>query len=199
VSKWAAAGATLTITVLLWATTAHATDVSIPIETAIEAGFAQGELVELAAVPSADLVGATCTVRSVHTASDVTNRGNDLIISSGNSSTTLTDVEREPGAVTEASSITLGLNMTVTLLIGPDEQFAGEIDLELGCEGGGIDAAAASEAPAADPAAGAATPTATAQDQLPNTGWEATTAILALAFLVVGYTLRLAARRPSRS
>lgn len=197
VSKWAVAGATLTMTVMLWATTAHAADVSIPIETVIEAGFAEGELVELATVPSADLVGATCTVRSVHS-SDVTNRGNDLIVSSGNSSTTLTDVEREPGAVTEGSSITLGPNMTVSLLIGPDEQFAGEIDLELGCEGGGIDAAGVNEAAAADPA-DAATPTVTPQGQLPATGWEATPAILALAFLVVGSALRLAARRPARS
>ena len=58
-------------------------------------------------------------------------RGNDLIVMSGGASTTLTDVEGEPGAVVEGPSITLGPTIVVTLVVGEGGEYTGLMNLEL--------------------------------------------------------------------
>lgn len=60
--------------------------------------------------------------------------GNDLIVASGSKSVVLVDVERAPGAVTEASDeLVLGSELTITLVMGQDGVFSGDITIAVEC------------------------------------------------------------------
>jgi len=120
--------------VLMVPGSAHATDIVVPLDTVIASGIADGERVELALVSSNDLDGENCVVRAVHGGRGAPHPGNDLVVTSGPNSVTLVDVEREPDAISEGSSeITLGPTITVELVMGPDQHFDGDIDLEFRC------------------------------------------------------------------
>ena len=118
---------------LMMPATAAAADISVPLDTVVANGVAAGERFELALVSTSDLAGETCLVRAVHGGNAAAHPGNDLIVTSGDE-TTLTDVERESGATTEADDpITLANTITVELLMGPDQHYGGDIDLEFEC------------------------------------------------------------------
>jgi len=71
-------------------------------------------------VPSS-LVGASCSFEAVADNNISVHIGNDLIMSSGDDSVTLPNVERAPGAVTPSNgAITLGDAINVTLFLGTD-------------------------------------------------------------------------------
>ena len=191
-SKLTGGIAAFAVVVLYGSSTAAAANLSIPIDTAISAGLAVGERTELVTVATADLAGSTCDVRSVRRDQSTSNRGNDLIVTSGQGSTTLTDVEREPAAVTEGEAIMLGETVTVVLEMGPDEAFAGGIDVEFDCPDAAPVEAGDGGATPTD------TPTAVAEPgQIPETGAETTVAaLLGGLFVVSGAALRRLARRP---
>ena len=180
--------------------TAHAADLTIPIDTSIDSGIAAEEEAELETVATGDLEGATCEVRSVRRddAQVATNDGNDLVVRSGQDSTTLDDVEREPGAVTEGRAITLGATVSVTLVMGEDERFAAGIDVELDCALSEETSAALEQAPPADTAETAAEPAEAAPADLPATGSDDLVgALVGLVLVVVGSALVLVARGPA--
>ncbi len=113
---------------------ALAADISIPLDTVVANGVAEGDRFELALVSSNDLVGEMCAVRATRGGEGAAHPGNDLIVTSGGESTTLSDVERESGATTDgAAPITLANTITVELVMGPDRHYAGDIDLEFDC------------------------------------------------------------------
>lgn len=61
--------------------------------------------------------------------------GNDLVVASGGNEITLQDVEREPGVTTTAQgNITLGDDVTVTLVFGPDGTSSVSGMVKLVCE-----------------------------------------------------------------
>lgn len=186
--------AALSVVVFCSSTTAQAASLSIPIDTAISAGVAVGEPTELVSVATADLAGSNCAVRSVRRDQTASNQGNDLIVTSGQGSTTLTDVEREPGAATEGEPITLGDTITVVLEMGPDETFAAGIDIEFDC----VEAAAGETGEGGTAPAGTPPPTAAAEPRLiPETGAETTVAtLLGALFILSGAALRRLAQRP---
>ncbi len=128
-------GALCCLFVLVGAGAAHAVDLVIPIDTVIESGVSDGEMVELAAVSSGALAGTTCTVRSVHRVDGEPHPGNDLMVSSNNERIVLADVERESGAVTDGSDLlVIDELITVELVMGPSEVFGGAVDVELDCQ-----------------------------------------------------------------
>lgn len=168
--------------------TVHATDLTIPIDTVIVSGVTEGEVVEVAEVAAGMVLGQTCDVRSVHRGQGEPHPGNSLIVSSGQEITTLTDVERERSAVTDGTgAITLSELITVSLEMGRDEIFEGDIDIEIDCQ--------------PQPAA-AAPPTTSATDaptELPATGQGTTVGLLlGVLFVASGVVLITTARRPRR-
>jgi hypothetical protein len=170
--------------------TAHAADLSIPLDSMIVSGVAQAEQVELALVASDRLTGQTCSLRAVHGESAAVHPGNDLVVTSGDGTATLPDVERAPGAITDGSAaITLGEVIKVDLVMGPDEQFGGDMELELDCDGAPAPATDPSALPATDPSA------------LPVTGpWSTAIGLLLGTLLIVaGYGLTVLARPPEQS
>jgi len=197
-----------------------AADLRIPLDTVIVSGVVEGEQVELALVASDALAGRSCTVRAVHEASGDVHPANELVVTSGVASANLLDVERAPGATTDATAaLTLGDVIRVELVMGPDESFGGDVDVELDCAGVTSDGAAQARAvrPVTGPSSttvqpAPGTPDAAASDgpapdsdaselsALPVTGPSSTTVQLALAtmLLLSGYGLTVLARRPER-
>jgi hypothetical protein len=130
-AKSMVAGIVCVLMVLSAGTAVEAADLAIPLDRVVGPGEAAGTQFEVADVASADLNGATCIVRSVRRVEGPVVRGNDLIVMSGGTSTTLTDVEGEPEAVVEGPSITLGPTIVVTLVVGEGGEYTGLINLEL--------------------------------------------------------------------
>lgn len=86
-----------------------------------------------------ELVGATCDVVAIATNQQSVHPGNDLIVSSDDSSVRLVDVERAPGVVTEADGqLILSDVVTVTLFLGNDEDgrgtFSAGMTVEITCQ-----------------------------------------------------------------
>jgi hypothetical protein len=79
-----------------------------------------------AATVPAELVGTSCGVSTRAENNDSVHPGNDVVVSSGTDSVTLVDVEGSSGKVTTASSpLTLGTEVTITLIMGSDGVFSG--------------------------------------------------------------------------
>lgn len=99
--------------------------VEIPVGTVVRTAPGVTTVLGIAPVPDA-LVGTSCGVstraennRSVHP-------GNDLIVESGGDRVRLSDVEGGAGKVTTAdSALTLGTEVRITLIMGPDGVFSG--------------------------------------------------------------------------
>lgn len=99
--------------------------VEIPVGTVVRTAPGVTTVLGVAPVPDA-LVGTSCGVstraennRSVHP-------GNDLIVESGGDRVRLSDVEGGAGKVTTAdSALTLGTEVRITLIMGPDGVFSG--------------------------------------------------------------------------
>jgi hypothetical protein len=103
--------------------------ITIPINTvAHESG-------QLASAPvPADLQGLQCSVEATAENQSSVHPGNDLIVSSGSDSVTLSDVERAAGVTTTADGpLTLGTEVVVTLSLGPDGVFSGGLIVTIEC------------------------------------------------------------------
>lgn len=172
-----AAIAVIAVGTLAGSSTVAAAELSIPIDTVITGGVAEGEQIELTVVSSGPLTGQTCTVRAIGGGADV-HAGNDLIVSSGDGVATLMDVERAAGSVTEGDApLTLGDVITVELRMGAAGEFGGDIDLELDCPDAAADTLGA----------------------LPETGAPTTVAlVLAILLIAAGGVLVWTSRRPDR-
>lgn len=111
---------------------AFAAEFDIPIDTVVYAP--EGSYTVIADVETpAELVGSSCVSIAVAANQESVHPNNDLIIETGESSVTLSDVEREPGATTPASGeVTLGARVKVTLHMGSDEVFSGGVVIVIG-------------------------------------------------------------------
>ena len=98
--------------------------VEIPLGTVIRTDPGVQTLLASVAVP-ADLVGQECDVQTQAQNNSSVHPGNDLVVASGAESVVLSDVEGSPGKVTTAdATVTLGDNVSVTLIMGPDGVFS---------------------------------------------------------------------------
>lgn len=116
---------------------AGAQDVSIeiPLNTVVRGEEGSEHVLASEEVP-ADLVGSECSVTAVATNQRSVHPGNDLVVSSSGDQVVLEDVEGEAfGERTAEGSLTLGTELTVTLILGPDGRFSAGIDVEVLCPG----------------------------------------------------------------
>ena len=81
-----------------------------------------------------DLVGSECNVSAVSTNQGSVHPGNDLVISSNGDQLVLEDVEGEAFGERELEGpLTLGAELTVTLVLGPDGVFSAGMVVEVRC------------------------------------------------------------------
>jgi hypothetical protein len=114
---------TLTVVAVTGASAAPA--IVIPIDTVVRAPYESITRLAEIDVPS-DLVGYTCTGFATAVNQDSVHPNNDLILTSGETTAVLDDVEGSPNKVTPASgTLTLGDSITVDLLMGKDGVFSG--------------------------------------------------------------------------
>lgn len=99
--------------------------VEIPVGTVVRSDPGVTTLLGVATVPE-ELVGTSCGVRTRAENNESVHPGNDLVVASGGGSVTLVDVEGSSGKITVASSpLTLGTEVTITLIMGRDGVFSG--------------------------------------------------------------------------
>ncbi|MEM9607914.1 MAG: LPXTG cell wall anchor domain-containing protein [Actinomycetota bacterium] len=133
-------GGLVGLTVLTAGSASAAADeiINVPIDTIItRSQVREGDVRTLAAASvEPDLVGATCVVESEADNQTSVHPGNDVIVTSGNDSVVIPDVEGQPGQISLASgTLTLGDEITVAVRIGSDRQFSGGIIVQLDCDG----------------------------------------------------------------
>jgi hypothetical protein len=96
----------------------------------------EGALVELVALDvDAALIGQACTLTaSVYNQRSV-NPGNNLIVATGGTQMTLTDIEAVADATTTGSaSVIAGDVVTFTLVMGPKQVYSGQLHMSLECQ-----------------------------------------------------------------
>ncbi|MEZ5247344.1 MAG: hypothetical protein R2707_19815 [Acidimicrobiales bacterium] len=99
--------------------------VEIPVGTVVRTAPGVETLLGVAAVPP-ELVGTACGVSTRAENNQSVHPGNNLVVASGGASVTLADVEGSSGKVTTANSrLTLGVEVTITLVMGADGVFSG--------------------------------------------------------------------------
>ena len=108
-------------------------ETSIPITTIVRAP--EGSETILASVDVDDgLVGELCAVSAVSENPDSVHPNNDLVVSTGRTAVLLPDVESQPNGMVVANGILeLGPQITVTLVMGPDEVFSAGIAVSVEC------------------------------------------------------------------
>ena len=108
-------------------------EISIPITTIVRAP--EGSETILASVDVDDgLVGELCAVSAVSENPDSVHPNNDLVVSTGRTAVLLPDVESQPNGMVVANGILeLGAQITVTLVMGPDEVFSAGIAVSVEC------------------------------------------------------------------
>ena len=115
---------------------ASAQDVVVDVEltTVVRGPEGSEHLLASQDVPAASR-GRACSVRAVSHNQHSAHPGNDLVVASHGPAVVLRDVERAPFAVTVATgSLLLGPEVSVTLVMGPDEVFSAGIVVELRCQ-----------------------------------------------------------------
>jgi hypothetical protein len=98
--------------------------VEIPLGTVARTDPGAEVSLDSVAVPT-ELVGLECSVQSRSENNSSVHPGNDLVVTSGAESVVLSDVEGSAGKVTTATAtVTLGDDIAVTLIMGPDGVFS---------------------------------------------------------------------------
>jgi hypothetical protein len=108
--------------------------IDIPIDTVVDDAppFEQHILATQAVDPADE--GKSCEVTIIGTNQESMHPGNNLVVGSNGSSVTAFDVEREPGAITEAvGTLVLGPTVTVELFLGPDHVFSAGLVVSIDC------------------------------------------------------------------
>jgi hypothetical protein len=114
---------------------AGAQDVSIgiPLDTVVRGAAGSEHVLASEEVPP-DLVGSECRVAASAINQESIHPGNDLVISSNGDQLVLEDVEGEAfGERAVEGSLTLGVELTVTLVMGPDGVFSAGMEVEVRC------------------------------------------------------------------
>ncbi len=108
-------------------------DISIPIDGVVRG--APGDVITVASTTvDPELVGATCQAELTDRNNESTHPNNDLIITSGESTRTLEDVETEANSVTVVpGTITLGESVVVQIRLGSDGVSSSGLDLVFDC------------------------------------------------------------------
>lgn len=112
----------------------NSSSINISVNTVVRADEGATRVLQTKTV-SSEKKGEACTVVAKAKNQGSVHPGNNLVVRSGNSQIVLRNVERAAGATTESSSkITLGDQITVSLVMGRDKVFSGGMDVALDCE-----------------------------------------------------------------
>lgn len=107
---------------------------SIPISTVVRGDAGSTHLLAQQEVEQ-DLRGMVCDIEATGENQKSVHPGNDIVIASGSDNVVLEDVERAANVITQADGqLTLGDDITVTLVMGDDRVFSGGMNLEFTCE-----------------------------------------------------------------
>jgi hypothetical protein len=109
-------------------------DIVISIDNIVEGE--EGDVIQVASeTVDPELVGATCAAELTDTNNESTHPNNDLIITSGEWTATVEDVETEANSSTTIpGEITLGETVVVEIRLGPDGVSSGGFALTFDCE-----------------------------------------------------------------
>lgn len=115
--------------------TNNSTEISIPVSTVVRnIGVGKSKVLATKDVDQ-QYEGMTCSVKAGAENQGSVHPGNNLVITSGNNSVTLEDVERAPKVTTVASGeLTLGEQVSVSLVMGQDNVFSAGMNVVLACE-----------------------------------------------------------------
>lgn len=109
----------------------QAVTVEVPLDTVVYGPEGSSHLLGSADVPQ-ELQGLECEVAAIAQNQESVHPNNDLIVSSNDDQIVLADVEREAGVHTVADELlTLGSEITVTLVLGSDGVFSAGIMVKL--------------------------------------------------------------------
>lgn len=121
-------------------------EINVPIDTVLR-NIEAGTVVLLTDPPievASDLVGRECTAVARSKNQSSVHPGNDLLVETGDSEVLIQDVEAVPGATVNASgTVVMGSEITVSLIMGPDEVFSAGIDVLVDCAPGATTTTAA--------------------------------------------------------
>ena len=123
----------------MFGSAALAEDPEAVIEIPIQEAYSSGDVGSSVAMGSADvadeLVGRSCNVVATVTNQESVHAGNTLVVSSGDSSVSISGIEDEAGAVTtEGGTITLGDTITAAVVLGDDGATSLGSSLTVTCE-----------------------------------------------------------------
>lgn len=138
---------------LMLATPAGAQDNAFTIQVEGVLTGNEGDVVSVVSQPvDAALVGATCNVVGASENNSSVHPGNDLIIATGDTTTTVPGVEDAPGLVINGSgSVVLGASVDISLRFGPDGVTSGGTTLTFDCApAGAVDTGAGGTAGSTD-------------------------------------------------
>ncbi|MGI9612944.1 MAG: hypothetical protein ACR2QO_08555 [Acidimicrobiales bacterium] len=104
----------------MFSSPAAAETIQVPVGDAIVRG-AEGDVIQIGSADiAAELVGRACTVEAVVTNQESAHPGNELIVTSGDTSAAIAGIEDTAGTVTTAGgTLTLGSTITVAVKLGP--------------------------------------------------------------------------------
>lgn len=121
-------------------------EINIPIDTVVR-NVEAGTVVLLTDPPvevPSELVGQECTVVAQSKNQSSVHPGNDLLVETGDSQVLIADVEAKPGATVNAiGTVVLSSEITVSLVMGPDEVFSAGVDVLVDCAPGATTTTAA--------------------------------------------------------
>jgi hypothetical protein len=127
-------GVILSISIPAQVMAASTPQISVPVKTIIRGDIGSTHVLAEETV-NEELVGMVCEVNATAKNQGSVHPGNDIIVSSGDSSVTLVNVEREANGLTNAEGeLTMSSDLTVTLVLGKDKVFSGGMDVNLNCE-----------------------------------------------------------------
>ena len=115
--------------------TSSTAEISIPVSTVVRNIGVGNSKVLVTKDIDEDAQGMTCSVKAGAENQGSVHPGNNLVITSGDSSVTLEDVERAPNVTTSANGeLTLDESVAVSLVMGKDNVFSAGMDVVLSCE-----------------------------------------------------------------
>lgn len=108
--------------------------ISVPVNTVIRGDVGSTHILAEKETEQ-ELIGMVCTVNATAKNQGSVHPGNNIVVSSGDDSVTLVNVEREANGITNAEGeLSMSSDLTVTLVLGEDKVFSGGMDVNLHCE-----------------------------------------------------------------
>jgi hypothetical protein len=108
--------------------------ISVPVNTIVRGDVGSTHILAEKDVDQ-ELIGMVCSVNATAENQGSVHPGNNIVVSSGDGSVKLVNVEREANGITNAErKLAMSSDLTVTLVLGEDKVFSGGMNVNLKCE-----------------------------------------------------------------